>query len=45
MTPNRDGALIFKDTADEVYYTGDCAVTRGNLWTATSSAHHIALEL
>jgi NADPH-dependent 2,4-dienoyl-CoA reductase/sulfur reductase-like enzyme len=45
MTPDKAGALIFEDTADEVYYTGDCAVTRGNLWTATSSAHHIALEI
>jgi 2,4-dienoyl-CoA reductase-like NADH-dependent reductase (Old Yellow Enzyme family)/thioredoxin reductase len=45
MTPDKSGALIFEDTADEVYYTGDCAVSRGNLWTATSSAHHIALEL
>lgn len=45
MTPNRAGALLFEDTADEVYYTGDCSVLRGNLWTATSSAHYIALEL
>ncbi len=45
MTADKAGALVFEDTADEVYYTGDCAVTRGNLWTATSSAHHIALEL
>lgn len=45
MKPDRAGALLFGDTADEVYYTGDCAVARGNLWTATSSAHHIALEI
>ncbi len=45
MKPDRVGALLFEDTADEVYYTGDCAVTRGNLWTATSTAHFTALEI
>ena len=45
MCPNKTEALRFEDIADEVYFTGDCAVARGNLWTATSSAHYIALEL
>ena len=45
MYPNKDEASLFEDIADEVYYTGDCATARGNLWTATSSAHYIALEL
>jgi pyruvate/2-oxoglutarate dehydrogenase complex dihydrolipoamide dehydrogenase (E3) component len=45
MCPNKSEASLFEDTADEVYSTGDCAALRGNLWTATSSAHHIALEL
>ena len=45
MYPNKEEASLFEDIADEVYYTGDCATARGNLWTATSSAHHIALEL
>ncbi len=45
MYPNREDAALFDDTAEEVYLTGDCAAPRGNLWTATSSAHYIALEL
>ncbi|MGD9162000.1 MAG: FAD-dependent oxidoreductase [Desulfobacteraceae bacterium] len=45
MYPNKAEASLFKDIADEVYFTGDCAASRGNLWTATSSAHYIALEL
>jgi pyruvate/2-oxoglutarate dehydrogenase complex dihydrolipoamide dehydrogenase (E3) component len=45
MCPNKAEASLFEDIADEVYFTGDCAASRGNLWTATSSAHYIALEL
>ena len=45
MSPNNKEALLFEDIADEVYFTGDCAAARGNLWTATSTAHYIALEL
>ena len=45
MRPNKEDALMFEETADEVYYTGDCAQLRGSLWTAASSAHFIALEL
>ena len=45
MYPDKEEASLFEDIADEVYYTGDCAAPRGNLWTATSSAHYIALEL
>jgi NADPH-dependent 2,4-dienoyl-CoA reductase/sulfur reductase-like enzyme len=45
MFPNKTEASVFEDIADEVYYTGDCSAARGNLWTATSSAHYIALEL
>ena len=45
MLPNKKEAQLFEDIADEVYYTGDCAAARGNLWTATSSAYYVALEL
>ena len=45
MFPNKAEASLFEDIADEVYFTGDCAASRGSLWTATSSSHYIALEL
>jgi len=45
MKPNRKEADEFADVADAVYYIGDCSMDRGTLWTATSSAHYIALEI
>ncbi len=45
MEANRAEAEAFADIAEDVYYVGDCIVDRGNLWSATSSAYYVALEL
>jgi len=45
MKANRAEAEAFADIAEDVYYVGDCNVDRGNLWTATTSAYYVALEL
>ncbi len=45
MKPNRLEAGMFSETADDVFYIGDCNTDRGTLWNATTSAHYAALEL
>lgn len=45
MKANRAEAEAFAEVVEDVYYVGDCNIDRGNLWTATTSAYYIALEL
>jgi len=45
MRPDKQESAVFTGVAEDVYYAGDCIIDRGNLWSATTSAHYIALEL
>ena len=45
VIPDREVAARFEGLAAETYVVGDCAVNRGSLWTATTTAFDAAMEI
>ena len=45
VIPDREAAARFDGLAAETYVIGDCAVSRGSIWTATTTAFDAAMEI